>query len=144
MSASADPHFAIIDADVGYFRRHPRRRHRVRPRSQADVEALAQGARTHKSRLFGNRWLPRATCADGANGPIDIDGGFKNCLDSFVADVSLYRCLNGFWAWLPYHIRPQLRFSGGLSPPSPPAEKATARQDQTWQASTGDGAGGGD
>ena len=48
MSASADPHLAIIDADVGYFRRHPRRRHRVRPRSQADVEALAQGARTHR------------------------------------------------------------------------------------------------
>src|SRR6516225_5654344 len=78
-------------------------------------------------RLFGNRWLPRATCAHGAqvnDGPIDIDGGFKNCLDSFVADVSLCRCLNGFWAWLPYHIRPQLRFSGGLPPP-PPAEKAT-------------------
>src|SRR5262249_46383213 len=62
MSASADPHLAIIDADVGYFRRHPRRRHRVRPRSQADVEALAQGARTHKSRLLGNRWLPQTTC----------------------------------------------------------------------------------
>jgi hypothetical protein len=27
------------------------------------------------------------------------------------------------------------------APPSPPAEKATARQDQTGQASTGDGAG---
>jgi hypothetical protein len=26
--------------------------------------------------------------------------------------------------------------SGGLLPPSPPAEKATARQDQTWEAST--------
>src|SRR5262249_38427996 len=73
--------------------------------------------------FFSNRWLPRATCADGAkvnDGPIDIDGGFKNCLDSFVAHVSLYRCLNGFWARLPYHIRPQLRFSGDLPPPSPP------------------------
>jgi hypothetical protein len=29
MSASADPHYAIIDADVGWFRRHPRRRHRA-------------------------------------------------------------------------------------------------------------------
>src|SRR5262245_11866958 len=32
---------------------------------------------------------------------------------------------------------------GGPLPPSPPAEKATARQDQTGQASTGDGAGDG-
>src|SRR5262245_39926191 len=98
-------------------------------------------ARTHKSRLFGDRWLPRATCADGAkvnDGPIDIDGGFKNCLDSFVAHVSLCRCLNGFWAWLPYHIRPQLRFSGDLPPPSPPAEKATARQDQVGQPGADD------
>ena len=30
--------------------------------------------------------------------------------------------------------------SGDLLPPSPPAEKATARQDQAGQASTGDGA----
>jgi hypothetical protein len=28
-----------------------------------------------------------------------------------------------------------------ILPPSPPAEKATARQDQSGQASTGDGAG---
>src|SRR5262245_26730435 len=31
--------------------------------------------------------------------------------------------------------------SGDLLPPSPPAEKATARQDQAGKASTGDGAG---
>jgi hypothetical protein len=31
--------------------------------------------------------------------------------------------------------------SGDLLPPSPPAEKAAARQDQAGQASTGDGAG---
>src|SRR5262245_32906449 len=40
------------------------------------------------------------------DGPIYIDGGFKNCLDSFVADVSLCRCLNGSWAWLPYISAP--------------------------------------
>jgi hypothetical protein len=28
-------------------------------------------------------------------------------------------------------------------PPSPPAEKATASQDQAWKSSTGDGAGNG-
>jgi hypothetical protein len=33
------------------------------------------------------------------------------------------------------------RSSGGLPPPSPPAEKASARQDQTRQAGTDDGAG---
>src|SRR5262249_10333421 len=33
--------------------------------------------------------------------------------------------------------------SGDLLPPSPPAEKATAREDQAGQASTGDGAGDG-
>ena len=27
------------------------------------------------------------------------------------------------------------------APPSPPAEQTTAREDQAWQASTGDGAG---
>ena len=43
MSASADPHFAIIDADVGYFRRHPRRRHRVRPSSQDEAQVLVGG-----------------------------------------------------------------------------------------------------
>ena len=32
---------------------------------------------------------------------------------------------------------------GDFAPPSPPAEKATARCDQTGQASTGDGAGDG-
>jgi hypothetical protein len=32
------------------------------------------------------------------------------------------------------------RCSGNLLPPSPPAEKATARQDQTGKASTNDGA----
>ena len=32
------------------------------------------------------------------------------------------------------------RSSGALLPPSPPAEKATARQDRAGQASTGDGA----
>jgi hypothetical protein len=32
-------------------------------------------------------------------------------------------------------------YSGNLLPPSPPAEKATARQQQARQASTGDGAG---
>jgi hypothetical protein len=42
-------------------------------------------ALTHKSRLFGNRWLPQTT--------------YAGC-------------------------------SGDLLPPSPPAEKATARQDQ--------------
>ena len=31
--------------------------------------------------------------------------------------------------------------SGDLLPPSPPAEKATARQDQAGKSSTGDGAG---
>jgi hypothetical protein len=31
--------------------------------------------------------------------------------------------------------------SGGLLPPSPPAEQATARQDQAGQSGTGDGAG---
>jgi hypothetical protein len=31
--------------------------------------------------------------------------------------------------------------SGDLPPPSPPAEKATARQDQTWKTGTGDGPG---
>jgi hypothetical protein len=44
---------------------------------------------------------------------------------------------------------PTLRFarradaSGDLLPPSPPAEKATARQDQAGQSGTGDGAGDG-
>jgi len=33
--------------------------------------------------------------------------------------------------------------SRDLLPPSPPAEKATARQDQTWKSSTGDGDGDG-
>jgi hypothetical protein len=33
--------------------------------------------------------------------------------------------------------------SGRLLPPPPPAEKATARQDQAGKASTGDGAGNG-
>jgi hypothetical protein len=33
--------------------------------------------------------------------------------------------------------------SGAFPPPSPPDEKATARQDQAGQASTGDGAGDG-
>jgi hypothetical protein len=33
------------------------------------------------------------------------------------------------------------RLLGGLLPPSPPAEKATARQDQAGQSSTDDGAG---
>ena len=97
---------------------------------------------THKSRLFGNRWLPRATSVEGLkvnDGLIDIDGGFKNCLDSFVADVSVCRRLNGFWARLPYHIRLQLRFSGDLPPPSPPAEKATACQDQTGKSAMGRG-----
>src|SRR5262249_51477672 len=32
--------------------------------------------------------------------------------------------------------------SGDLPPPSPPAEKATTRQDQTGKSSTGEGAGG--
>jgi hypothetical protein len=32
-----------------------------------------------------------------------------------------------------------LRYSGDLLPPSPPAEKATARQDQTGKSGTGDG-----
>jgi hypothetical protein len=40
--ASANPHLACIDADVGYFRRHPRRRHSVRPSSQDEAEALAE------------------------------------------------------------------------------------------------------
>jgi hypothetical protein len=35
------------------------------------------------------------------------------------------------------------RSSGDLLPPSPPAEKAAARQDQAGHASTGDGAGNG-
>src|SRR5499433_1743833 len=39
------------------------------------------------------------------------------------------------------HIKPWC--SGDLLPPSPPAEKATTRQDQAGQASTGDGAGNG-
>src|SRR5262245_58787309 len=56
---------------------------------------------THKSRLFGNRWLPQTTCAD--------------CAGS----------------------------SGDLPPPSPPAEKTTARQDQAGKTSTGDGSGDG-
>jgi hypothetical protein len=34
---------------------------------------------------------------------------------------------------------PLMYLSGGLLPPSPPAEKATARQDQAGQASTGNG-----
>jgi hypothetical protein len=34
----------------------------------------------------------------------------------------------------------RLKSSGALLPPSPPAEKATARQDQAGKASTGDGA----
>jgi hypothetical protein len=54
---------------------------------------------THKSRWFGNRWLPQTTCA-----------GCAGC-------------------------------SGGLLPPSPPAEKSTARQDQARQSSADDGAG---
>jgi uncharacterized protein YbbK (DUF523 family) len=33
--------------------------------------------------------------------------------------------------------------SGGLPPPSPPAEKATGSQDQAWQTATDDGAGDG-
>src|SRR5262245_62953585 len=33
------------------------------------------------------------------------------------------------------------RLPGGLLPPSPPAEQATARQDQAGKARTGDGAG---
>src|SRR5215813_13494423 len=37
-----------------------------------------------------------------------------------------------------------LRSSGYLPPPSPPTEKATARQDQAGKSSTGDGAGDGD
>src|SRR3981189_815039 len=48
----------------------------------------------------------------------------------------------------PGHNHPDTRFlkrfaesSGGLPPPSPPAEKATARQDQAGQSSTGDGGG---
>src|SRR5262245_55626995 len=36
-----------------------------------------------------------------------------------------------------------LRSSGYLPPPSPPTEKATARQDQAGKSSTGDGAGDG-
>jgi len=43
MSASADPHYAIIDADVGWFRRHPRCRHRVRPFSQDEEQVLVGG-----------------------------------------------------------------------------------------------------
>ena len=35
-------------------------------------------------------------------------------------------------------------FGNGLLPPSPPAQKATACQDQARQSSTGDGAGDGD
>jgi hypothetical protein len=35
---------------------------------------------------------------------------------------------------------PHAACSGGFPPPSPPAEKATARQDQSRQSSTGDGA----
>jgi hypothetical protein len=69
---------------------------------------------------LGNRSLPRTTCAHGAqvnDGPFDIDGGFKNCLDSFVADVSLWRCLNGFWAWL------QQRH------PAPPSVKRETKED---------------
>ena len=34
-----------------------------------------------------------------------------------------------------------IRCSGDLLPSSPPAEQATARKDQTWQSSTGDGTG---
>ena len=34
-----------------------------------------------------------------------------------------------------------VRCSGDLLPSSPPAEQATARKDQTWQTSTGDGTG---
>jgi hypothetical protein len=40
-----------------------------------------------------------------------------------------------------------VKFSGRSSsdflPPSPPTQKATARQDQAWETSTGDGAGDG-
>ena len=43
MSAGADPHYAIIDADVGWFRRHPRRRHRVGPFSQDEAQVLVGG-----------------------------------------------------------------------------------------------------
>jgi hypothetical protein len=39
MSASADPHYAIVDADVGWFRRHPRRRHRVGVLINAQIAA---------------------------------------------------------------------------------------------------------
>jgi hypothetical protein len=42
MSASFDPHFAIIDADVRYFQCHPRRRHRVCSSSQEGAGVLAQ------------------------------------------------------------------------------------------------------
>jgi len=40
-------------------------------------------------------------------------------------------------------IRLRAECSGDLLPPSPPAEKTTARQDQAGQASTSDGAGDG-
>jgi hypothetical protein len=41
MSASANPHCAVIDADRAWFERHPRRRHRVRPSSQHEAQLMA-------------------------------------------------------------------------------------------------------
>jgi hypothetical protein len=55
MSASADPHYTIIDADVGWFRRHPRRRHRVRPSSQAVEQPLPRALYYAAVRRVGDR-----------------------------------------------------------------------------------------
>jgi hypothetical protein len=54
-----------------------------------------------------------------------------------------WRCKIGLLIALRIHTPQQQRVtgcSGDFLPPSPPAEKATASQDQTRQASTGDGA----
>src|SRR5215831_7848162 len=48
---------------------------------------------------------------------------------------------NFYNRWLPNNVCGCAGCSGDLPPPSPPAEEATARQDQAGQSRTGDGAG---
>ena len=67
--------------------------------------------------------------------------------EAVVRDTTAYRACTHksrlFWQSLAATNAHSAGSSGDLLPPSPPAEKATARQDQAGQASTGDGAGNG-
>jgi hypothetical protein len=65
------------------------------------------------------------------------DANGINVLDFWTAQIRARCCARA--AHLAKHV--MRKCSGGFLPPSPPAKKATARQDQTGQTSTSDGPG---